>query len=313
MELERLDPEVRRRQAERLQRALRDPTGCAPGSQRIRAGDTLARLGDPRFRDDAWYLPDEPLLGFVEIPAGAFWMGSTQRDRLAYDYEKPRHRVALPRYYIARYPVTVAQFRAFVEASGHRPADAQSLEGLPTHPVVDVNWYDAVAYCDWLTVQLRTWEHTSEPLAALLRQGDWRVTLPSEAEWEKAARGKDGRVYPWGNDPDPDRANYGGSDRVVAKAVGCFPGGTSPYGVEELSGNVWEWTRSLWDAYPYPSERIARSKREDLQAPAEESRVMRGGTFWGARQDVRCADRNRDDARHVGNHVGFRVALAGPP
>jgi hypothetical protein len=124
LELERPDPEVRRHQAERLLRTLRDPTILAPGNQRVRAGDTLARLGDPRFRgDDAWCLPDEPLLGFMEIPAGAFWMGSTQRDRLAYDDEKPRHRVTLPRYYLARYPVTVAQFRAFVEASGH-PADA---------------------------------------------------------------------------------------------------------------------------------------------------------------------------------------------
>ena len=91
-------------------------------------------------------------------------MGSTQRDRLAYDDEKPRHRVTLPRYYIARYPVTVAQFRAFVEASGHRPADERSLEGLPTHPVVYVSWYDAVAYCDWLTTRLRTWEHIHQSL-----------------------------------------------------------------------------------------------------------------------------------------------------
>ncbi len=208
LELERPDPEVRRHQAERLLRALRDPTVHAPGSQRVRAGDTLARLGDPRFRADAWYLPDEPLLGFVEIPAGAFWMGSTQRDRMANDDEKPRHRVTLPRYYIARYPVTVAQFRAFDEASGRKPNAVLSLDGLPTHPVTDVSWYEALAYCDWLTGRLRTWEHTPEPLASLLRQEDWCVTLPSEAEWEKAARGKDGRVYPWGNDPDPDRVNY---------------------------------------------------------------------------------------------------------
>jgi hypothetical protein len=91
LELERPDPEVRRHQAERLLRVLRDPTVRAPGSQRVRAGDTLARLGDPRFRADAWYLPDEPLLGFVEIPAGAFWMGSKQRDRVANNDEKPRH------------------------------------------------------------------------------------------------------------------------------------------------------------------------------------------------------------------------------
>jgi formylglycine-generating enzyme required for sulfatase activity len=240
-------------------------------------------------------------------------MGSTQRDRLADDDEKPRHRVTLPRYYIARYPVTVAQFRAFVEASGHRPADEQSLEGLPTHPVAYVNWYDAVAYCDWLTARLRSWEHTPEPLGALLRRENWRVTLPSEAEWEKAARGKDGRVYSWGNDPDPDRANYDDTGTETTNAVGCFPGGASPYGVEELSGNVEEWTRSLWGEYPYPSERIARSKREDLQAPARVSRVLRGGAFWFDPQGVRCAARLRSGARVVYGNVGFRVALAGPP
>jgi formylglycine-generating enzyme required for sulfatase activity len=176
-----------------------------------------------------------------------------------------------------------------------------------------VDWYDALAYCDWLTARLHTWEHTPEPLAALLRQKDWRVTLPSEAEWEKAARGKDGRVYPWGNDPDPDRANYGDTGTETTNAVGCFPGGVSPYGVEELSSNVEEWTRSLWGEYPYPSERIARSKREDLQAPTEESRVLRGGAVWGAPQGVRCASRGGYGARVVHDYVGFRVALAGPP
>jgi formylglycine-generating enzyme required for sulfatase activity len=314
LELERPDAEVRRHQAESLLRTLRDSTVFASGSQRVRAGDTLARLGDPRFRGDgALFLPDEPLLGFVEIPAGAFWMGSTQRDRMDYDNEKPRHRVTLPRYYIARYPVTVAQFRAFDEASGRKPNAALSLDGLPTHPVTDVSWYEALAYCDWLTGRLRTWEHTPEPLAALLRQEDWRVTLPSEAEWEKAARGKDGRVYPWGNDPNPDRANYDDTGTGTTSAVGCFPGGASPYGVEELSGNVWEWTRSLWGEYPYPSEQIARSKREDLQASENASRVLRGGAFRDDPQDVRCAYRNRRVARGVNFGIGFRVALAGPP
>jgi formylglycine-generating enzyme required for sulfatase activity len=210
----------------------------------------------------------------------------------------------------------VVQFRVFVEASGYRPADpadAPSLEGLPTHPVGYVDWYDALAYCDWLTARLRTWEHTPEPLATLLRHEDWRVTLPSEAEWEKAARGKDGRVYPRGNDPDPDRANYADTGTRTTNTVGCFPGGASPYGVEELSGNVLEWTRSLWGEYPYPSGRIARNKREDLQAPEEESRVLRGGAFLFAPRDVRCASRVRTDAHDFYDITGFRVALAGPP
>jgi formylglycine-generating enzyme required for sulfatase activity len=312
LELERPDPEIRRQQAARLLCALRDPDARASGSQRVRAGDTLARLGDPRFQADAWCLPDEPMLGFVEIPAGAFWMGSTERDRLAYDDEKRRHRVTLPRYYIARYPVTVAQFHAFVEASGHHPTNAESLKGLPTHPVVYVNWYDALAYCDWLTARLRTWRHAPGPLAALLCRENWRVTLPSEAEWEKAARGEDGRVYPWGSDPDPDRANYADTGTDTTNAVGCFPGGTSPYGVEALSGNVEEWTRSLWGKYPYPSERIAQSKREDLQAREDASRVLRGGAFWCDRQGVRCASRGRRRARLLRPHWISRGAGGSP-
>jgi formylglycine-generating enzyme required for sulfatase activity len=176
-----------------------------------------------------------------------------------------------------------------------------------------VSWHDALAYCKWLTVRLQEWSGTPESLATLLRTEDRRVILPSEAEWEKAARGTDGRVYPWGKDPDPDRANYSATGTETTNAVGCFSGGASPYGVEELSGNVWEWTRSLWDEYPYPLERIARRKREDLQAPVEESRVLRGGAFWYGHQYVRCAVRYGYVARVVYFGIGFRVARAGPP
>jgi hypothetical protein len=124
--------------------------------ERCQAGDVLAQLGDPRFRADAWYLPAEPLLGFVEIPAGPFLMGSdTKRDPDAFDAEVPQHEVRLPRYFIGRYPVTVAQFRAFVEASGHRPKDEASLQGFPNHPVTDVNWDEVLEYCEWLTARLR--------------------------------------------------------------------------------------------------------------------------------------------------------------
>ncbi len=168
--------------------------------ERAAAGNALARLGDPRFRPDpsGWFLPDEPLLGFVEIPAGEFLMGSDkEKDSQAWDNELKQHKLTLPRYYIARYPVTVAQFQSFVNESGYKPEHPECLNGLPNHPVVNVTWYEALKYCDWLTEQLRAWEGTPEPLASLLKKQGWRLTLPSEAEWEKAARGADGRIYPW--------------------------------------------------------------------------------------------------------------------
>jgi formylglycine-generating enzyme required for sulfatase activity len=279
---------------------------------RVQAGDVLARIGDPRFRAEAWYLPDEPLLGFVEIPAGAFRMGSSKRrDRLASDSEAPSHQLTLPRYYMARYPVTVTQFRAFVEASGHQPAAARSLQGLPHHPVVHVDWYDALRYCTWLTEYLRAWAETPQPLAALVRDQGWQVTLPSEAEWEKAARGTTGVIYPWGNRFEATRANTAETGIGETSAVGCFPTGASPYGLMDMSGNVWEWTRSLGEVtYPYK----ATDGRENLHAPANSSRVLRGGAFWLHHRDVRCASRLRNYARGFNYYVGFRVVLvAGVP
>jgi hypothetical protein len=158
--------------------------------ERAAAGSTLAHLGDPRFRADAWYLPGEPRLGFVEIPAGPFVMGSNYTTpRLGEDFEMPQHEITLPRYYIARYPVTVEQYRAFVHESGYKPTGEEWLCGLSNYPVVHVSWYDAIAYCRWVTERLRECEGTPAELANLLHQEGWCVTLPSEAEWEKAARG----------------------------------------------------------------------------------------------------------------------------
>jgi formylglycine-generating enzyme required for sulfatase activity len=283
-----------------------------PAVDRAQAGDALADVGDPRFRADAWYLPDELLLGFVEIPAGPFLMGSdAQLDSLLLKVS-PQHKMTLSAYYIARYPVTVAQFCAFVDASAYQWGRSSREQGAVNHPIVYVSWHNAVAYCVWLTARLREWSGTPEPLTTLLRTEDWRVILPSEAEWEKAARGFDGRTYPWGNEPDLNRANYGETGIHTSSAVGCFPHGASPYGVEELSGNVWEWKRSLVGNYPYPARRVARAKREALQASAEKSRVMRGGAFWSAHQNVRCASRDRHIMRSVNDPVGFRVVLAGP-
>jgi formylglycine-generating enzyme required for sulfatase activity len=307
----------------RLVAALRQDQALAP-RQRADAGDVLAQLGDPRFREDAWYLPDEPLLGFVEVPDGSFLMGTREEDipalleryggeRDYYEWEAPQHEVKLPTYYVARYPVTVAQFRAFVHTSEYQAQGPwERYSGRDNHPVVVVSWYDAQAYCAWLTEQLRAWEGTPEPLARLLRQEDWQVRLPTEPEWEKAARGTDGRVFPWGDEPDPNRANYDDTGIGGTSAVGCFPGGASPYEVEELSGDVWEWTRSLWGKnwekpdfkYPYRVD----DDRENVEAGANVSRVLRGGTFYFNRRYVRCA--SRYGLSYWNLNLGFRVVVA---
>jgi formylglycine-generating enzyme required for sulfatase activity len=285
---------------------MRDDAVAAP--TRAVAGATLARLGDPRFRADAWYLPNEPLLGFVEIPAGPFRMGSDKkRDPEASDAELPEHEVTLPRYFIARYPVTVAQLRAFV-GDGGQVADSRALRGPDTAPTYWVRRHEALAYTEWLTAKLRAWEDAPEPLVSLLREGTdgrpWCVTLPSEAEWEKAARGSDGRKYPWGNDPpDASRANYSSTGIGKPSAVACFRRGASPYGVEDLCGNVWEWTRSVLRPYPY----IPADGREDLRTSNREHRVLRGGAFHDEGRDVRAASRRTVTIDHFN---GFRVVVS---
>lgn len=247
---------------------------------------------------------------FIHIPAGPFLMGSDPaRDPVAFQNEMPQHTVVLPNYYLSRHPVTVAQFRAFVEANNHEPADPRSLQGLSNHPVVYVNWYEALTYCTWLTERLRTWDGTPLPLATLIRDQGWQVTLPSEAEWEKAARGTTGMIYPWGNTFEATRAHTEATGIGETSPVGYFPPGASPYGLMDMSGNVWEWTRGLWEfSYPYN----ARDGRENLHAPADSFRVLRGGAFWLDHQFVRCAYRGRLDARVVDGNFGFRVALCPP-
>jgi formylglycine-generating enzyme required for sulfatase activity len=245
------------------------------------------------------------LLGFVEVPSESFLMGSKKgKDPDAYDREEPQNPVDVSTYDIARYLVTVAQFQTFVEHSGHKPAVERSLRGLDNHPVVWVTWYDARAYCDWLMGQLRFWENTPEPLATLLGEEEWRVRLPTEAEWEKAARGTDGRIYPWGDEPDFNRANYRETDIGTTSAVGCFLDGASPYGCLDVSGNVWEWCHSLYRDYPY-------DPRDGRQEPeAEGLRVLGGGSFYDNQGRGRCAYRGILRPDFFMFYLGFRVVVA---
>jgi len=258
----------------------------------------------PGFRSDAWFLPDDDLLGFVEIPAGPFRMGSDSSvDPRAFDNERwsvasGQGTVDLPVYYIGRYEVTVAQFRAFAEAAAFR-ADAQALAPQALHPVRFVSWPDALAYCRWLEARLKDSPHTPPRLIRLLRDG-WRVTLPSEAEWEKAARGTDGRIFPWGNEPRPDRANYGSES---TKPVGSFPCPECSFPLSDMSGNLWELTRSPYRPYPFDPT------IDDVDLDADALFVMRGGSHGDTDQSIRAAIRGGVDPGARRFFIGFRVVL----
>ena len=274
--------------------------GMGPGEAIVPA-ESEAPAG---FREDAWFLPDDPLLGFVEVPAGPFLSGSDPaRDPMAYDNEVWAGGVSpmtleLGAYYIGRFEVTVAQFRAFALASGYG-ASEESLSGPLDHPVSGVSWVDALAYCRWLEATLKAWMGTPPELRDRLAEG-WRITLPGEAEWEKAARGTDGRIWPWGDEPSPERANYGGrgTERVGSRdCLGC------PWGLSDMSGNVWEWTRDPFLEGP-PTLGDARP---DLEADA--LWVMRGGSFGDGAQNVRAALRGGADPGVRRPFIGFRVAL----
>jgi formylglycine-generating enzyme required for sulfatase activity len=230
----------------------------------------------------------------VYVPPGWFLMGSDKRrDPQARDNELPQHWVWLDGYWIGKYPITNEQYAAFVRASGHEVPDDWTDGVIPRqkehHPVGGISWHDAQAYCKWLG-------------AAAGRP----FRLPTEAEWEKAARGSDGRVYPWGLHPDPRRANYADTGIRDTSAIGQFPLGVSPYGCHDMAGNVWEWTNSLDKPYPY-------NAADGREGTGSWLRVLRGGTYLDSAQRVRCASRRRDDPYDRDGYFGFRVVLSPSP
>ena len=188
--------------------------------------------------------------GMIWIPPGPFIMGTDKQDtegrglelgltKSWFEDESPQHTVDLPGFYIDRYEVTMADFAIFVQ-KGKAVPPASWKDGIPPpesdrYPGADVTWFQAQAYCAWAGKR-----------------------LPTEAEWEKAARGPDGQVFPWGNEYDPERGNLLSKG---SEPIGSRPQGASPYKVEDLVGNVWEWTSDWYQPYPgnaYPSDNYGR-------------------------------------------------------
>ncbi len=237
----------------------------------------------------------------VRIPAGTFLMGSDKKvDRNAYQPEFPQRRVYLDAYEIDKFEVTTVQFLRFVLATNRDPLIDWQYEGgnfqetMANHPVMHVSWFDADAYCKWAGKR-----------------------LPTSAEWEKAARGEDGRIYPWGNEPAGlSRANFGRTglsgpvrdrpERLLLYppiiSVDKYENAVSPYGVFQLAGNVAEWTADWYDPHYYKTapDRNPKGPEKGTQ------RAFRGGGWIDSTPSVRPAQRNGTDPNTKMNWLGFR-------
>lgn len=256
------------------------------------------------FNSQLWYLPDEPLLGFVEIPAGAFVMGSNPAlDAMAYENERwsgslRQGSVALPAYYIGRFEVTVAQFRAYTQAAQRTRNTSDAQPG--NWPVTNVTWAEALGYARWLEQRLLETDAVPNEIKQLLRAGA-RVTLPNEAEWEKAARGTDGRIFPWGSEPTSQYANFGGGEPRPVGATECP---ACSYGLADMSGNVWEFTRSPLQDYPFDST------DDFVELSLDPIYVMRGGSYADQINNVRAAVRGGVDPGVRSDTIGFRLVIS---
>lgn len=225
---------------------------------------------------------------FMRVPAGKFLMGSRE-GRAGWHDETPQHTVDISYdYWMARFPVTNELYGVYVKSSKKMDFPVRSWQQEKMNPAVYILWEDTKMYCQWLSNLLRS----ELPSDMILR-------LPTEAEWEKAARGTDGREYPWGNTFDNDKCNVG--NHWITPVDYYSLKGDSPYGCADMSGNVFEWTHSLYRPYPYK----ASDGRESEDSVG--SRVLRGGSSWQDEKQVRCAFRSQFFEDIV---WGFRVAIA---
>ena len=219
----------------------------------------------------------------ILIPAGEYIMGSTEGE--GYNDENPQITVLLDAFYIDRCEVSNAQYQQFMDATGHRAPMYWDDEKYnhPGQPVVGVTWHDANAYAKWS-----------------------RKRIPTEAEWEKAARGTDGRMYPWGNEWDSLKcnSNIGADGYQYPAPVASFLGGASPYGVLDMAGNVWEWCAD-WYGSNYSGSPRKNPKGHDFSG----ERVLRGGS-WSTTDHayLRCANRNWFSPDFGFDDAGFRCA-----
>jgi formylglycine-generating enzyme required for sulfatase activity len=265
---------------------------------REEVGEALGQAGDPRLAD--------PEANWIRMPGGTFWMGAQNQDREApgYDFdalhdESPVRRVTVSPFVLGRFPVTVQEFRRFVDAGdegyldprlwdptgwawreqeGHtEPGFWSGQLGHPNRPVTVVSWYEADAYCRWVGER-----------------------LPTEAEWELAARGKEGRCYPWGSQvPDDRRIKF--LANLQPSPVGIYALGATPEGVHDLAGNVREWCGDWFGDYPPNDE------KDPTGPPSGTSRVLRGYAFNGSGESLHAARRTGNPPEGRGGDAGFRV------
>lgn len=237
----------------------------------------------PRAGEERVHEPDGTVL--LHVPGGEYTIGD--RDL---EWSRPPHRVLLSPYWIGKHPVTNRQYARFLAASPDQPrpeAWDDPRFNRPEQPVVGVSWHEAIAYCRWAS-----------------------LSLPSEAQWEAAARGTDERRYPWGgSSPDARRANFG--NRVgTPSEVGGHPAGAGPFGTLDQAGNVWEWCLDGWSLDPY------RGREDRALDPVVEGdpsvRAVRGGSWANPPCDLACALRNRSTAKQRVNDQGFRCVLVPP-